>query len=401
MKPTLAVLHHFYYPDDVVSARLFQDLCEDLSGLGWAVEVWPSNRSCRKRDQKYSAFESHKNVQVNRVWRPNLQQESSFGRIFNSIWMITAWFFKFVFYPGKRPQVILISTDPVLGLLTAIGVRAVDSKVKIAHWCFDLYPEAAVADKKLKENGWTNRFLSWLMGKAYCACDVIVDLGVCMKKKLSQYPSRAIHETLTPWAFYEPAQVQSANISERKKLFDDASLGILYSGNFGLAHTADLAGQLARELVQDGVRFCFSIRGHAKKEFQRKCLMEEWPISFVEFAAEENLNLRLEATDIHMVSLKADWTGTVVPSKFFGALAAGRPVLFEGAEDSAIAQWIRAYELGWVLTLQNFSSVAASLKNISTNPEKLRKLQEHCLATYQRLFSRKAMIIQWNKLLLA
>ena len=315
------------------------------------------------------------------------------------MWMICAWFLRFLFNPGKRPQVVLIGTDPVLGLIASIGIRAVDPKVKIAHWCFDLYPEAAAADKKIKDNSWGYRFLNWMMNCAYRACDLIVDLGSCMRQRLEKYSSNAVRETLTPWAFYEPAQVRPADPKEKCNMFGDASLGILYSGNFGLAHSADLVGQLACGLAAEKIRFSFSIRGHGEKAFRKKCLDNQWPISFAEFVSEERLNLRLEAADIHIVSLKSDWTGTVVPSKFFGALAAGRPVIFEGSEDSAVALWIQKYELGWVLTPQSLDSVRDSIKRISQSPEDLRRLQEHCHRIYQQFFSRQLVTSKWNELL--
>jgi len=57
---------------------------------------------------------------------------------------------------------------------------------------------------------------------------------------------------------------------------------------------------------------------------------EDVNISFVDFAPCAAWN-PIGSGDIHVVTLREEWTGTVVPSKFFGALAAGRPVLFAGA----------------------------------------------------------------------
>ena len=65
---------------------------------------------------------------------------------------------------------------------------------------------------------------------------------------------------------------------------------------------------------------------------------------------QSDLEVRLSAADIHVVTLRDEWTGTVVPSKFFGALAVGRPVLFAGSPKSAVARWIVKHRVGWVLT---------------------------------------------------
>jgi Tfp pilus assembly protein PilN len=91
----------------------------------------------------------------------------------------------------------------------------------------------------------------------------------------------------------------------------------------------------------------------------------------------------------------------VVPSKFFGALAAGRPVLFAGPRDAAIARWIEEHGVGWVLDEQTQEQVAARLRSLASAPEALQDLQQHCQRIYQRLFSRRCVMDQWNRELLA
>lgn len=399
MKPKIAVLYHFYYPDDVVSARHFQDLCENLTG-NWDVEVWPSNRSCRS-DRKYPASEIYRGVRIRRLWRPPFSQAKAVGRILNSFWMIAGWWVRWLFCPAReKPRVLLIGTDPVLALMTAALIRIFDKQVKIVHWCFDLFPEAAVVDGKISENGFLHRLLKKNMSYAYIACDVIVDLGACMRTRLLAYPSsRARQETLEPWAFYEPKQLQCPEKAERKNLFGDAKLGVLYSGNFGLAHTADLSVELSKRLDSDPIRFCFSIRGNAERSFKQTCAEKKIPISFADFATENQLNLRLEAADIHLVSLKETWTGTVVPSKFFGCLAAGRPVIFEGSENSSIAKIICEHKVGWVLTEKTLDVVASDLKRLALQSAELKQMQMHCLRIYQEHFSKQKILQRWQLIL--
>jgi hypothetical protein len=47
--------------------------------------------------------------------------------------------------------------------------------------------------------------------------------------------------------------------------------------------------------------------------------------------------------------LRKEWTGTVVPSKFFGALAIGQPVLFVGSRESSVARIIEEHGVGWLI----------------------------------------------------
>ena len=123
----------------------------------------------------------------------------------------------------------------------------------------------------------------------------------------------------------------------------------MYSGNFGRAHSYDEILSIARALRGQSIRFAFSVRGNRFDELRRAVSEEDSNIAFVPFAAEDRLQARLSAADIHIVTLREEWTGSVVPSKFFGALAAGRPVLFVGSRRSAIAHWIEEHRVGWIL----------------------------------------------------
>ena len=82
----------------------------------------------------------------------------------------------------------------------------------------------------------------------------------------------------------------------------------------------------------------------------------------------------------------------MVPSKFFGALAAGRPVLFVGSPISSVARWILKHRVGWVLDRQNQSEIVNQLCILAEDPEQLQELFQHCHKIYQQFFSRTKVI---------
>ena len=49
----------------------------------------------------------------------------------------------------------------------------------------------------------------------------------------------------------------------------------------------------------------------------------------------------MAAADVHLVSLLPQIEGLIVPSKFYGILAAGRPAIFIGDAEGEIAREIR------------------------------------------------------------
>ena len=98
-----------------------------------------------------------------------------------------------------------------------------------------------------------------------------------------------------------------------------------------------------------------------------------------------------------MVSLKESWTGTVVPSKFFGALAMGRPVLFAGSAESSIAKWIKLHQVGWHLTSESLSEISAELIALVDRPQVLDEKNRHCWEIYRQYFSREVQLSKWQE----
>jgi glycosyltransferase involved in cell wall biosynthesis len=392
----IAVLYHYFPPDDVVSARHYGDLCAGLAERGWDVTAMPSNRGCHDSARAFPLCEDWGPVRVRRVWRPPLRQSSGVGRLLNAAWMVTAWCGKLLAAP--RPfDVVLVGTDPVLGVLVAPVVRRLCADVRVAHWCFDLYPEGPIADGMIREDGWAARATRRLLRPAYRSCHLVADLGGCMRGLLERYGHAGRKVTLTPWALAEPPEAERADPEVRRELFGDGTLGLLYSGNLGRGHSFTEFLDLARRLRGSGVRVAFGVRGGRADALRDAVRPDDTNVTLAGFAPEARLVQRLAGADVHLVSLRPEWTGVVVPSKFFGALAVGRPVLFAGPRDSALARWIKEYGVGWVLDDGSTADVAAELQALAAAPGRLGELQRHCHRVYQQHFARERLLDDWDR----
>jgi len=428
------LLYHFFQPDDVVSARLFSDLAEELTDSGFDVTAFPSIRSCHGPQVRLEKNQSWKGGKIRRVWRPAWSQHKAAGRFGNTLFMLLAWTWIAAVTPRKRGEVMVVGTDPVLGVLIAISWRLLRPRSRIVHWCHDLYPDAAVADGMIPDDAAWVRLIRWMLGIAYRRCDVVADLGLCMRERLQaaagevptneatacQLPRTLVdgreirgddpqttgaqwwsgrYATLVPWSLVEPPCVVQPDAQIRRELFGDHHFGLLYSGNFGRAHCFDLMITLARRLRGDDVGFCFAGRGMRLDAVRAEIADADINVRFAGFADESGLEGRLAAADIHLVTLRPGWTGTVVPSKFFGALAAGRPVLFAGEPDSAIARWIDQYQIGWVLTDQTIDRLAESIPKLAGSVDAIAEMRQRCFDVYHREFSRRVQIDRWQRVL--
>lgn len=416
-QPKLTLLYHFFHPDDVVSARLLSETASGLAERGWNVTARPSNRTRNEavnpsshrsmlhgspphRSLPHGSLPLHENwqnVTVKRVWRPAWKQESNVGRMLNSMWMLAAWSWTALTLRRSEQEVMLVGTDPILGVLAALPWKWFRPRAKVAHWCFDLYPDAAVADKLLPANSLPTRLLAGVTRAALRRCDLVADLGECMKQRLQAHVQQLPCTTMTPWALVEPAEPPQPDQLVRQNLFGhDARLALLYSGSFGRAHSHDEFLALARQLRGTDVEFCFAGRGSRSQQLQAAVDQEDRNVHFADFAPQAELEKRLTACDIHLVSLRSEWTGTVVPSKFFGALAVGRAVLFAGSPDSAIAGWIREHRVGWVLTPDNVKEIAEILRTLADRPEEMSAIRQRCHSVYQQHFSRQRVLDRWD-----
>jgi colanic acid biosynthesis glycosyl transferase WcaI len=401
--PRLLLCYHFFHPDDVVSARMFTDLAVEQTRRGWEVSVLTSNRLWRDPHARLPAFEQWNDIAIHRVFRPPWNQARPFERLGNSAWVLAAWLARaraLNAQPGGAFDAIVIGSDPAFSALMAPVLRRLFPRAAIVHWCFDLYPEAITAEGIGQAH--VEKVARRLMRIAYGAYDALVDIGPRMGERLAEYGAPGRQETLVPWALTESDRPIAVDATARRTLFPDAKLALLYSGTMGRAHEFSAFLRLARACrarTGNAISICFSVRGNRADELTRAITADDTNVSLAPFADEATLRARLAAADMHLVSLRADWAGVVVPSKFFASLAVGRPVLYAGPADSEIARWIAEYDIGLHVTDGTTDAVADRLHQLLEDGGALAQLRDRALAVYRREWSRTVTNDRWDRLL--
>jgi len=399
-KPSITILYHFFHPDNVVSARQFSDLARELAYRGWDVTVLTSNRYWQHSEAKIPiADEIWNGVHIIRVPRLGWNQANDILRIGNSLQMMTGWILKLLQLPPT--DVVLVGSDPQFSQLIFPAIKKLIRPKLLVHWCFDLFPDAILASGTRGPVRWLAKLTQQAVKRTYQSVDLMVDIGPCMRRRLNQYNHNARCETLTPWALLEPRAPERPDPAARQALFGDASLALLYSGNMGKAHDFVPFLHLARVLrrIDPRIMFCFACRGNRLTELKEAITPQDENVRIADFADESELRKRLNAADIHLLSLRPEWTGVVVPSKFFGSLAVGKPVIYAGPEFSSIAGWIREFDVGLVMTQDNFRTVIEELLRISRSPDVLASWQRNAMQTYQDNFSKRIVMDAWNSVL--
>ncbi len=184
--PTITILYHFFYPDDVVSARHFSDFAEELVKRGWKVTVLTSNRYCRYQNRKIPLKdEDWKGIRIIRVNRPAWNQSSYFTRSLNSLWMMLGWVLKLLKFPPS--DVVITGSDPQFSQLLFPILKFLKRQKYLVYWCYDLYPEAVIADNVNGVVKWIAKKMKILIRQCYKSLDLIVDLGSCMRNRFNEY----------------------------------------------------------------------------------------------------------------------------------------------------------------------------------------------------------------------
>jgi colanic acid biosynthesis glycosyl transferase WcaI len=399
-KPSILLLYHFFFPDDVAGASYMYQLAQELTHRGWHVTVLTTNRYCHEPHCYIPHKEEHiQGIHVIRLPRPAWNQAYPLQRIMNSAWVIAGWLLKLV--RMQSFDVILVGSDPAFAPLIIPGALFCQKATIFAHWCFDLYPEVAMADSDVQINTTIVAWLQRLMGRSYRAAHLIADLGSCMRRRLAAYNHGAQEATLVPWALVEPDALTPPTPELRKRMFGDAVFGLLYSGTLGRAHDYEMFLKLARLLRHRAphIRLCFAARGNKVAELKRAINPEDTNIAFVDFVAESMLEEHLNAADMHMISLNKGWNGLVVPSKFFGSLAIGKPVIYAGPADSTIACLLREHEIGFHIEEKSLEDVVIKLDLLSKNSSVMNILQKNAFEVYKNYFSKKTMVDKWDRVL--
>ncbi len=393
----VVLLYHFFAPATVVSAVHYAQLAEGLAAAGHDVEAWPSNRERRGSRRVLPSRSRAGRVAVRRCWRPGFSQDGALGRLVNTLWMWLHWCGRAI--TARGVDVVIVGTDPPMSVAMARVWRVVHPRVRIVHWSFDLYPDAAVLHGLLREGSLVERMMRAISANGRRACDAIVDSGPCMRARTARLAPDVRAETIVPWALSGSPEPRAPDPALRRALFGEVRSVLLYAGHLGHAHEAAPFLALARELADEGVVVAF--QGIGEREPQvREAARGLSNVRFLAPCSDRELVARLEVADFHLVSLKDGWEGTVVPSKFFAALAVARPVIYAGPEASSVARWIGEFDLGVAIAGRPASSGAIeSVRAAITRNERDRDGAHRCRAVERERFSQEAGIAGFCRLI--
>jgi colanic acid biosynthesis glycosyl transferase WcaI len=351
----ILLLNQFFWPDSAATSQFLTDLARGLAARGHEVEAICAAGGYAPED----ASNPEPPVTIRRVQTTKFVR-GKLGRVLSY-----ASFYAGCLWRGlstERPDLVLTLTTPPLLSLVGTLIKALRG-TRHFIWEMDVYPDVAVDLEVFRAGGVLDRVTGLLADFSRHRADGILALGPCMRDRLTERgiaPAKIhIAENWADGALIQPVERPG----------NPDSLVVLYSGNLGLAHDTETISGAMRELKDDSrFGFVFAGGGPLRKALEAECRANGVAhAEFRPYSPKQSLGESLGAGDIGLVTQRTACLGSVVPSKVYGLLAAGRPILYIGPRSSTAAQLIRRFQCGWHVECGDTTGLVDLLRSLAEN----------------------------------
>jgi glycosyltransferase involved in cell wall biosynthesis len=354
VKPRLLVLNQYYWPGKEATANLLTELCEAL-----ASEYDVTVVTGAAPDQPHEA--ERNGVRIVRVRSTAYDRTQLSRRALNYVTYIVGAFREALATP--RPDVVMCMTDPpFIGAVAELVARRFRAPVLVSTQ--DVFPEIAVKLGRL-----TNPFvivaLRLFVNFSLRRADRVVVIGETMKKRVVAKGVRADRiRVISNWGDAERVTpLPRGNRWARKHGLLDRFV-VMHFGNVGHAQDLDTLIR-ATTLLRDLDDLVVPIIGVGARLTELKELAETLEADHVRFLPWQEYAHRAEpisAAHLHVVGLADGLAGYIVPSRMWGVLAAGRPVIAAAEDESETAAVVRETGCGVVVPPGNPLRLAQAIR---------------------------------------
>jgi colanic acid biosynthesis glycosyl transferase WcaI len=398
----LFFLNRYFHPDHSATSQLLSDLAFHLAASGWQVHVITSQQRYDDPGSRLPAKEIVNGINVFRVPTTHFGRAVLLGRGFDYLsFYASAW--RALRGLVKRDDILVAMTDPPL--VSIVAMQAAKRRgAHLVNWLQDIYPEVAVQLGISVLRGPIGSGLSYLRDKTLRTAAANVIVGQRMRETIA---ARGIAtenvQVIHNWSDDERIYpVSNADNPLRREWGLDDKFVVGYSGNLGRAHEFDTVLGASERLRHDPrIVFVFIGGGHRMDELAGlvKTRGLDATFRFIPYQDRTLLKHSLCVPDIHWISLKPAVEGMIVPSKFYGIAAAGRPMIAITARDGEIAQLIQEHKCGLVIEPGQAAALAEAIARLSSDAQLLATMGARARAMLDANFTRRQALDRWRDVL--
>lgn len=397
-------VNRFFHPDQSATSQMLTDLATGLAADGVTVSVITSRAA---GPAALSAHETVSGVDVRRVAMSQFGRSRLLGRVVDYMTFLVGACRALIRHV-KRGDVVVAMTDPPLLSVVAAPIARLKGAV-LVNWVQDLYPDIAL------ELGvgrtWARPLLSALArlrDRSFAAAATNVVIGTRMAERLRARMGAAVRiDVISNWANGAiVARSEGSRAEHRAALgIGDDAFVVAHAGNLGRAHDArtilDAIAWTEKADFGDAVTPTWLFIGGGagytwlRDEVHARGLKTA---RFLPHVPRERLGDTLRAADVHLVSLLPEMEGLLVPSKYYGILAAGRPVVLIGDRNGELAGLIERDGCGSVVAPGCAERLGQELLALSLDASHRHALGQAARAAFEARYDLSHAIEAWRRL---
>ncbi len=332
----ILLLNLYFPPDTSATAKMALAVAEPLA-LRHEITVLcgrPSYDPTERRAWRLTQTEQLGRLRVIRVGSTDYPRLQMQRRILNYLSYVALAVPRALLAPC---DVVLAMTDPPFQGIVGAFVALLKGKPYIYN-IRDLYPDMALGGA-LVPPGMLARIWEQLHRWALKRATRVIVLGEDMRARIIRKgvePSRVV-------VVRDGAEIPSANAPAAasdaevmRAIRGDAHFVLVHAGNLGFYGAWDTLILAAKRLASDGVRLVFVGDGAQRQQVEAKAAGAA-NIVFLPFFPGSKIPSVLAAADAHVITIKRGLEGVVVPSKLYGILAAGKPIVALAPSETDVA----------------------------------------------------------------
>lgn len=394
-------VNRYFHPDQSATSRMVSALAFGLARQGDAVTVLASRAFHDGSDAPLAGRETCSGVEVVRLSTSRFGRGTLPGRAADYLSFYLAafgWLSRNI----RRGDVVVVCTDPpLISLACALPIRLRGGRT--VNWIMDLFPETAVELGFLGKAPFLGRLAAWLRDRSIARSR----LTVCPTERMADYllargvPAERMR-VLHHWS--DAAEIHPILKDDNHLRTDWGYAGkfvVGYSGNFGRAHEFATLIEAAT-LLKDHPDIRFLMVGGGYKLQSVKSAVRERGLANIAFKPLQparNLAESLGVPDLHVVSLLPCLEHCIIPSKFYGILAAGKPTLFIGDPKGSVATVVAAEQCGVTIEIGQAETLARTISDLAAAPERVAAMGTAARAVLEAGYAYDRALTTWSTLL--
>jgi colanic acid biosynthesis glycosyl transferase WcaI len=397
-RPRIWFINRFFWPDVSATSQMLSDLAFQLAENGFDVSVIASSGMYADGNRDLPRYERHRGVEIHRVKRPRFGRSNLVGRSYDCASM----YVRFAWALAKRAQrgdIVVVKTDPPI-LSGAIAPVARTCGLHQVNWLQDLYPEVAtglgvtalkpITPLLLAIRDWSLRGASLNVAIGERMADNLRARGV-------EHDSIAVIHNWCDDAAILPKPV--TNNSLRAAWGLEGKFVVGYSGNLGRAHECDTLLEAAEQLKHNtDIVFLFIGGGLMAEKLKQKVRERklEHAFQFQPYQPSTALPESLCAPDVHWISLRPEMEGLILPSKFYGVAAAGRPTIAVSDLNGELAKLVSRNRCGIAVRPGDGPAFASAILALRADERLRNDLGRNARLLLETRLKRSRAFTQWR-----